>query len=177
METRWNSNLMMLRSIFALRSALESIRDNEIPKLDCISLVAIIPTEEQFNLVQSIIPVLTKIEALTEFMSGDNYPTICHVISKLSFLHNFLESTKSKNRGTPVAELVEHISTYLESKLPKQGCEEKIYAYAHLLHPCFRGKMLNDHGLFTSTIDMFVEDNDESPGRNPLCSLIFYISH
>jgi hypothetical protein len=100
---------MMLRSIVDLKPALDSIRDDPSPRHDCPKLQAMIPTDAQFQLIQSIIPVLTKFEALTDFMSGDKYPTICHVISKLSFLNNYLESTKIKRRGTPAAELADHM--------------------------------------------------------------------
>ncbi len=93
-ETRWNSILMMMRSICQLRPALENIRDDDRAKPDCPKLMEIIPTEEQFNLVETIIPILTKFETLSDFMSGDKYPTVCHVISKLSFLINYLVSVK-----------------------------------------------------------------------------------
>jgi hypothetical protein len=159
-DTRWNSNLMMMISILQLKPALENIRDDDRAKPNCPKLIEIIPTEEQFNLIETIVPILTKFETLSDFMSGDKYPTLCHIVSKLSFLNNYLVSVKIKKTGTPAGEMVEHMIKDLEERFPKGGCLEKTYAYTQLLHPCFRGNVLNDYSLLKSTMEMFVTDNE-----------------
>jgi hypothetical protein len=159
-DTRWNSILMMMRSICQLKPALENIREDDRAKPDCPKLMEIIPSEEQFTLIETIIPILNKFETLSDFMSGDKYPTVCHVISKLSFLINYLVSVMVKKCGTPAGEISEHMVKDLEDRFPKGGCLEKAYAYTQLLHPCFRGNVLSDHGLLKSTMEMFVIDNE-----------------
>jgi hypothetical protein len=73
-----------------------------------------------------------------------------------------------KKCGTPAAEMVDLMVKDLEVRFPKGGCTEKIYAYTHLLHPCFRGNVLSDYSLLKSTMEIFVIDNEAPTGFKTL---------
>ena len=97
-ETRWNSTLMMIRSVTQLRLALEAIKDSTHKSTDS-RLQALIPEAEDFELMEAITPILTKFEAVSESLSGETYPTICLVILKLFFLQTSLVKEVQANRG------------------------------------------------------------------------------
>jgi hypothetical protein len=97
-DTRWNSTLMMIRSIVQLRPALEAIRIASA-RSTAQGLIDLMPDTEDFQLLESIIPILTKFEEVSIFMSGEKYPTICWIIQKVYFLQNLLSSTIAKKSG------------------------------------------------------------------------------
>lgn len=98
-DTRWNSTLMMIRSIVQIRAALEAIKMAS-SRSTPIALIELIPEVEDFELMESIIPILTKFEEVSMFMSSEKIPTICWIIQKVSFLQSMLQSTIKKNQGT-----------------------------------------------------------------------------
>ena len=58
----------------------------------------LVPESEDFDLVDSIIPILTKFESVSEALSGEKYPTMCMVIMKLYFIPHTLV-TEAKKAG------------------------------------------------------------------------------
>jgi hypothetical protein len=61
-KTRWNSTLMMIKSIALLRPALESIREERFEETDKSDpkLKAAIPSYTSFEAIDLIIPILEK---------------------------------------------------------------------------------------------------------------------
>ena len=51
----------------------------------------------------------------------------------------------------------------LENRFPNYGAKEKIYAYTHLLHPGQKGTILYQLGLYNSTCESFVLDEEGAP--------------
>ena len=51
----------------------------------------------------------------------------------------------------------------IDKRYPRYGCEEKAFAYAHLLHPGQKGTILFKVGLWQSTIDMLIMDEEGAP--------------
>ncbi len=97
-DTRWNSTLMMIRSILQLRPALEAIKMASA-RSTAVGLIELMPETEDFELLDSIIPILTKFEEVSIFMSAEKYPTICWIVQKVYFLQNQLSSTIAKSQG------------------------------------------------------------------------------
>ena len=88
-DTRWNSCLMMMKSVLQLRPALEAIKDSTHKSTDT-RLQDLIPEVEDFVYLETLIPILSKFEAVSEALSGEKYPTICMVIMKLFFIQTSL---------------------------------------------------------------------------------------
>ena len=84
-ETRWNSTLKMMQSVIQLRPALEAIKDCTHRSTDS-RLQGLVPESQDFDIIESVIPILQKFEAVSDFMQSETYPTICHVMVKLCFL-------------------------------------------------------------------------------------------
>ena len=53
-ETRWNSSLMMIKSVLQLQPALESVKESTDSRLQ-----ALIPEKDDFELLESIVPYIT----------------------------------------------------------------------------------------------------------------------
>ena len=91
-ETRWNSLLMMIRSIIHLQIPLESIKENPRDIKENPKLVDAIPDREDFEILKNIVPILAKFESISQTLSADKNPTICLVVPKLHFINKFLQS-------------------------------------------------------------------------------------
>ena len=109
-ETRWNSLLMMIRSILHLQIPLEAIKESPNAAKDYPKLGAAIPETEDFEVLAKIVPVLSKFENISQTLSSDLQPTLPYVIPKIHFLHNHLFSIKVKRdspEDRPLNELVQ----------------------------------------------------------------------
>jgi hypothetical protein len=80
-KTRWNSTLMMIKSIAQLRQALESIKEERFEETDKsdAKLKAAIPSAASFDIIDLIIPILEKWQMASEILSGDEKPTLHQV--------------------------------------------------------------------------------------------------
>ena len=160
-ETRWNSSLMMMRSIIQLRPALEAVKECTHKSTDS-RLQDLIPDSEHFDLIESLIPILTKFESVSDFMSGENYPTICHVMVKICFLQmsmkKIIDSPAQNNPS--LTELCTNMTKDLEKRYPKYGANEKIFAYCHLLHPGQKGTILYQLAEWQTTVNSLVADEE-----------------
>ena len=109
-DTRWNSLLMMMRSILHLQLPLEAIKDNARDARDNPKLVELIPEQADFELLAKIVPLLTKFEAVSEHLSADQRPSISFVVPKLHYIQSHLFSLKVKKtdpEDRPLRELAE----------------------------------------------------------------------
>ena len=95
---------MMMRSIVQLRPALEAVKDCTREFTDP-ELQELIPHPEDFQLIESIIPVLSKFEAVLDFMRGEKTPTICYVMLKIWYLQTQLSATIKKSQVVEVESL------------------------------------------------------------------------
>ena len=144
-ETRWNSQLMMMRSILKLRPALERIKE-DLGKETDPKLRANIPSEEEFDQIVPIIGALTKIEEMSVFFSSDQQVTICHVVSKLFNIEGYLASQLARSSNSKeTKEFCRTLMAKLEKRFPKCGTTNKLYAYGAILHPFYRGLTLSQH--------------------------------
>ena len=62
-------------------------------------LQSLIPEKDDFELLESIVPILGKLETVSDFISGESYPTFCHVLVKICFLQLTLKKALESNQG------------------------------------------------------------------------------
>nr|XP_047125861.1 uncharacterized protein LOC124807711 [Hydra vulgaris] len=86
-KTRWNSNCFMLESILKLKDVLISLREKDA--LNNNPLQNVIPSDNQFSLMASLMPVLKKMKIMSDFMSKDTEPVLHHMLTMLSKTDNF----------------------------------------------------------------------------------------
>jgi hypothetical protein len=168
-ETRWNSSLMMMRSILQLRPALERVRE-DFSKATDAKLRGAIPTTEEFDQISAIIGPLTKVEEMSQFFSSDQHVTICHVISKLFNMEGYLFSLISKpSTSEDTKAFCRSLHTKLLKRFPACGTLNKLYAYGAILHPFYRGLTLAQHDGSTSyreMIELMISENEEGPEQD-----------
>lgn len=85
--TRWNSNCMMIGSILRLKVALVSIRE----RADGNVLQEVIPTSDQFCLLEVLHPVLKVMETFSESLSKDSKPFMQGILISLHNVLSFLK--------------------------------------------------------------------------------------
>ena len=119
-----------------------------------------------FELLESIILILSKFEAVSDFMSGESYPTICHVMVKICFLQMSLKKAIESNQGLDddsLREMCANMIKDIEKRFPNYGANEKAYAYTHMLHPGQKGTILYQLGIFNQTLQKMVEEEEHAP--------------
>lgn len=137
-KTRWNSMSMTMESVLALRQAFEHIKANEDAELDHVKkIVSNIPTKNQFETLDALVPHLTRIRAISERMSADTKPTVHLCIMVLVTLNSF----ESKNHQAN--QFLSEFKAYLSDKAANCGREDMIWAMACFLHPKFKGSILH----------------------------------
>ena len=92
-KTRWNSNCFMLESILKLKDVLISLREKDA--LNNNPLQNVIPSDNQFSLMASLMPVLNKMKIMLNCMSKDTESVLHHMLTMLyktdNFLHNHID--------------------------------------------------------------------------------------
>ena len=58
-----------------------------------------------------------------------------------------------------------NLHTEIERRYPRYGCEDKVFAICHLLHPRQKGTILFKVGLFTPTIEMMIMEEEGPTGE------------
>ena len=98
----------VIRSVIHLRIALEQIRDSPKDRKENPKWVEAIPDSEAFDLLEKVVPFLTKFESVSEYLSADKHITIAFCLSQLTYLSHTLFSVKTTAKGEanrPIREL------------------------------------------------------------------------
>jgi hypothetical protein len=136
--TRWNSLLIMLKSIMNLRDILPVVltmidkkNDEDIP----------IPTAEDWLHIKTIIEVLAPFEEITTALSGANYVTASKVIPLTKCLKTELQI---KHFQDPVANSLRNsLLAGLETRMGKQE-QNGILVRATLLDPRYKHLLISE---------------------------------
>ena len=79
---------------------------------------------------------------LSEMMSGDKKPTIHDVISLLVNLQGYLEKVGLEHPASFGHDYCEILINELNRRFPDNGCTNELYAFGHILHPYYRGRLM-----------------------------------
>ena len=93
-DTRWNSTLFLIRSILQMKAILQSLKEGRFEDQDKTDkgLKQKIPSDQTFDIIEAIIPIMEKVLLMSEMMSGDETPTLHLVIPMIYNLDSFLYS-------------------------------------------------------------------------------------
>lgn len=162
-ETRWNSCLRMMRSVLKMRMPLESLRDSGNSKTPA-ALMECIPSTEEFELVERLLPILTVFEEITDFMQSETYPAIGYVCSKLQWLRKKLcdSCTLARNGDDqPLLQFCVTACDELDRRFPSSGAKNLTYAKASLLNPSIKATVLYQTGMLHTTKNALLAEEDE----------------
>ena len=158
-KTRWKSTFMMLESIVKMRRILSSIRD--IPGKDDTKLAPVIPSEDEFNLYDEILPILRRVAEISECFSADKEVSIHLVISNIYTLrHKCLDFIKT-GAASPTAQLFhQKLVENLDVSFPDTGCQNLFYSVANLLNPLYKGRALKKLGGFDEAYEALITQSN-----------------
>ena len=159
-DTRWNSTLFMLRSVFRMKKALLSVKYCHRRTTDK-NLQKIIPAEEDYDLIEEVIPTLTRFEAASEFMGGEKYPTIASVITKVAGLDKHLgDICQTRTASSAYKAMCKDMKDNLDRRYPDLGTTIDVLAYTQLLHPGSKGTILYRTGKLQQTCSKFLAEHE-----------------
>jgi hypothetical protein len=95
-----------------------------------------------FQIIEQILPIMEKACMLSEMMSADKSPTIHQVISLLVNLQGYLEKECTDHPQSFGKDYAEILITELGRRFPNVGSDNELYAFGHILHPYYRGRLL-----------------------------------
>jgi hypothetical protein len=151
-STRWNSFHMCMQSVLDMKTPLMSIQKS----CPWEKLSKIIPTEDEFDAMQSNVFLLKRIRKVSEVLSADTKPTLHRVVRDIFNLVEFLKENLH-------LELSSRLLEQLNARLPECGSGRKLAAMAHFLDPYCRGCVLTTMGdKMVEVQDMFVETIPET---------------
>jgi len=170
-DTRWNSILMMMRSILSLRPALEKIKSDQSTNSDKTpatdkKLQQAIPTQEEFDLIESIVKPLSKVESMSESLSSDQSVTITQVLPKIHNVYLSLSSMVAKEPSEDTKKFAKVMLNQFEERFPRCGTENFLYGVGNLLHPFFKGIICKEYQTYQPILAKFFSEN-EKPEKEP----------
>jgi hypothetical protein len=144
--TRWNSQYMCITSILEMRSALESIRDSTDRTDE--ELGGLIPTKNQFDLLEHIARVLGYAAAVSQVFSAEKTATAhlvpISIFNLLDKIKKVKDETFPVTVGSLVVNFIEAFNTQIERRFPDWGIQKcNNIAMAHFLDPSYKGVLLN----------------------------------
>ena len=151
-STRWNSFHMCMQSVLDMKTPLMSIQKSSPWE----KLSTLIPTEDEFDAMQSNISLLRRIRKVSEVLSADSKPTLHRVVRDIFNLVEFLKDNLHLELSVKLLEQI-------NARLPDCGSGRKLSAMAHFLDPYWRGCVLTTFGDRMAEVqDMFVETVPET---------------
>ncbi|XP_065665762.1 uncharacterized protein LOC136087199 [Hydra vulgaris] len=146
-KTHKNSTFMMLESIVKMRRILSSIRD--IPGKNDTKLAPFIPSEDEFNLYDEILPILRRVAEISEYFSADKEVSIHLVISNIYTLRQKCLDFIKAGGASPTAQMFhQKLVENSDIRFPDTGCQNIFYSVANLLNPLYKGRALKKLGGF-----------------------------
>jgi hypothetical protein len=155
--TRWNSHCQMLEAIDQLERPLKRMRNIE-------GWEDLVPTDAQFDiLLRKMLPILRHAKTLSEDLSADTQATAHRA---LIWLYGFGEALFDKLRNErhvdndgPFAKFLHALTQEFLKRFPNYGANHRIFAYGHMLHPFWRGQLLQKLNLLDEYTNDMVEEH------------------
>lgn len=150
-RTRWNSQAMMVTSIVRMREALEQLQSSIMSD--------VIPSDEQFQILEEIEPILDLFKRFSESMSADK---ICRLHAVCHYLVNInakLKKALHVSENEDVKDFIKLLMTEMERRFPDFGTRNHYYAMGNFLNPFFRGKLVQKYGDLESLKRDLIENH------------------
>lgn len=164
-KTRWNSISKMATSVLEMRAAFDAIRISVDPTTD--GLKAVMPTEEQFNTLQALCPLLKIIEEYSTAFEAEK-PIIHRFLVDIHNMRTKISNLRrSAERGEDVfvhlegddqdaiVLVMKHFEDVFAKRQEKYG-NDLTYAVAAVLNPHYKGVPLFAQKKYDRTIEHMV---------------------
>ena len=116
--TRWNSNSFMLDSILRMKATFVSLRE----RTSAHCLDDVLPTNDQFLLMEALAPVLSSLRIFSEFMSTDTKPTMASILVLLNNVKTFFGKYlfRLSEKKSPKFTVIKEFCNLLEKEMFKE---------------------------------------------------------
>ena len=128
----------MLESVISMRKTLVSIRD--FPGKDKADLVKVITDEEDFNIMEEILPTLTNFKMKLVFYLE---PTLHLVVLDIFSLDFYMEKTTLSMEDSVAKSFILSLRENLKKRFPHFGTTNMAYVVGSILHPYYRDAPLS----------------------------------
>jgi len=146
-DTRWNSKEENVATTITLKPPLQRIQQHDTD----LRWDDVMPNAAEFNLLESLVEILSRVKVANKNWEGDLKPTIQNVIPDLFDIKDTLER-KHKNKERYVSVFARELKKLIENRFPKCGTENVLNCIAHLLDPEYKGVILKQYrGCYEKT--------------------------
>jgi hypothetical protein len=157
---RWNSTYMCMDSIMKLEEPLLQLQANDTDFRD------ITPSEDEFQILEQLLPLLKAFHVITQQMSAENEITMHSVLAKLYDLTVFLEQKTTKPGQSdfkPVRAWAKKALTELTKRFPNYGADIEEFALGHFLNPEYKGMLceLKNKENWDRMLEDFIDTNSQ----------------
>jgi hypothetical protein len=152
-----------MKTVVRIAPALKKLRDEDLPYFE-----GLIPSDKELDSFAQMLSPLLMIKQTSEQLEAEKRPTIHLVLPLMAKLCSISRSSKFKTSSTTTRAVIEAFEQALKTRVKDQGRGIQAVRFANLLHPSFKGDLLNIFGedYFETTIaevkDLFPEVNPES---------------
>jgi len=117
--TRWNSNHLMIDSMLKVRPALRSLREDK----DMPYFRGVIPSDNQFDILESVNRVLKMMKQMSDEWSKDNEPVMQMMLASFHFIDTQLTQICRVTTSATTKEFCKHLATELfkETRIANKG--------------------------------------------------------
>ncbi|XP_065645229.1 E3 SUMO-protein ligase ZBED1-like [Hydra vulgaris] len=156
-KTRWNSHFFMLQSIYRMRRVLLSIKYSGN---DPTKMAHLIPTEDEFDLFDEILPMLERINDVSQSFSAEKSVIICKVIAHIySLKHRAQQAVQSGTLSSVAEYFFKKFIKNLMIRFPDSGTKNIFYAVGCILNPLYQGNPLKKIGGYEAAYDALITKN------------------
>lgn len=154
---------MCLQTVVKIAPALKKIRDEKLPIFD-----GLIPSDRQLDAFTEMLEPLLAIKHMSEALESEHKPTIHMVLPYLVQLSTMTRSSLFKASGRTTKAFIEAFEAAINLKIKDQGRRMPAVCLANMLHPSFKGRLLNVLGqdYYDETVgnikSLFPEVNPDS---------------
>ena len=157
---RWNSTYMCMDSVMKLEEPLLQLKTDDADFRD------ITPSEEEFEILEEILPMLKAFHIVTQQLSAENSITMHCVLATLYDLTCFLEKSNAKPAQShlqPVRAWAKRALKRLSERYPNYGADINEFALGHFLNPEYKGLLcqMKNKESWDRMLEDFIDTNSQ----------------
>ena len=141
MPTRWNSVVMSIKTVVRITPALKKIREKDLELFR-----GKIPSVKELDSYAELLAPLLMIKEISEQLEADKTPTMHLALPLICKLGTFSRSKNFTTSSKTTKAVVEAFEAGLQTRMKDYGKLVQLYRFGNILHPTFKGSLLNFDG-------------------------------
>ena len=121
-----------------------------------------IPTPEEFDVLKEVENILASFESTSRVLSADQHSTMTVTLTALVNLNHWCDQKKEAVTAQSVKQLLVKMKDLLQAEFPSCGSKEKMIRQAHMLHPYYKGLLLQKFGEFENTKKEMIDEHQST---------------